>query len=96
MASEEDNIRRILREQRLRYVPSRDMIEGTRIDIAFYDAAVRDQARQAIEKEYGEFQIAERDLEGKPGLLLTMKEQKIREIETYADFAEPAESAQPS
>jgi preprotein translocase subunit SecD len=84
MKSEEDNVRRILREARLRYVPAGDMVSGTKIGIAFYDAPVRDQAQAAIQKEYGDFQILARDVDGKPGLLMTMKEAKIKEIETYA------------
>ncbi len=84
MKSEEDNIRRILRDARLRYVPANDMVSGTKVTVAFYEAAVRDQAQEAIAKEYRDFQILPRDVDGKPALLMTMKEPKIREIETYA------------
>ena len=84
MKSEEDNIRRILREARLRYIPAGDMVSGTKINITFYDAPVRDQAQQAIEKEYRDFQILSRDVDGKAGLLMTMKDVKIKEIEGYA------------
>jgi len=84
MKSEEDNIRRILRDARLRYVPSNDMVVGTKVTVAFYDAAVRDQAQQAIEKEYRDFLILPRDVDGKPALLMTMKDTKINEIESYA------------
>jgi preprotein translocase subunit SecD len=84
MKSEEDNIRRILRDARLRYVPSGEMLSGTKITIAFYEASVRDEAQKAIEKEYRDFQILARDVDGKPALLLTMKEAKIAEIESYA------------
>jgi preprotein translocase subunit SecD len=84
MKSEEDNIRKILRDGRLRYVPSNDMVDGTKVNIAFYDEATRDQAKQAIEQQYRDFQILQRDLGGKPALLMTMKDVKIKEIETYA------------
>jgi preprotein translocase subunit SecD len=84
MKSEEDNIRRILRDARLRYVPSNSMVSGTKISIGFYEGPVRDEAQQAIAKEYRDFEILARDVDGKPGLLMTMKEAKIREIETYA------------
>ncbi len=84
MKSEEDNIRRILRDARLRYVPASDMVAGTKVTVSFYDASVRDQAQEAISKEYRDFQILPRDVDGKPALLMTMKETKIREIETYA------------
>ena len=84
MTIEEDNLRRILREARLRYVPTRNWVDGTRIDIAFYDADTRDLARTAIEAEYNEFLILSRDVDGRPGLWLTMSEDKVREIEEYA------------
>lgn len=84
MATEEDNLRRILRENRLRYVPSRDWVDGKRIDIAFYDEAVRDEARTVIEQEYDEFRILARDVDGRPGLWLTLTELRVREIEQYA------------
>ncbi len=84
MANEEDNLRRILRENRVRYVPSRDWVDGTRIDIAFYDEAVRDKARTVIEAEYDEFLILARDVDSRPGLWLTLTEARVREIEEYA------------
>ena len=84
MISEQENIRRILRDARLRYLPTNDMVTGTRIEIAFYDASVRDEAQQVLTKEYRDFQILPRDVGAKPGLWLTMKEEKIREIESYA------------
>jgi preprotein translocase subunit SecD len=84
MATEEDNLRRILRENRLRYVPSRDWVRGRRIDIAFYDEAIREQARTVIEAEYDEFLILERDVDNRPGLWLTLTELRVREIEDYA------------
>jgi preprotein translocase subunit SecD len=84
MANEEDNLRRILRENRVRYVPSRDWVDGTRIDIAFYDEAVRDKARTVIEAEYDEFLILVRDVDSRPGLWLTLTEARVREIEEYA------------
>src|SRR4029453_8581173 len=63
MVNEEDNIRRILREARLRYVPANNMVDGTRISLAFYDAPVRDEAQKTIQKEYRDFQIQEHDVD---------------------------------
>jgi preprotein translocase subunit SecD len=84
MANEEDNIRRILRDERLRYVPGADWVEGTRIDIAFLDAAIRDSAQSAIQEAYADFLVLPRDVDGRPGLWLTLREDKVREIEDYA------------
>ncbi len=84
MKSEEENIRRVLRDARLRYVPSNTMVDGTKVTVGFYEAAVRDEAQKAIENEYRDFQILARDVDGRPSLLMTMKEAKITEIESYA------------
>jgi preprotein translocase subunit SecD len=84
MQNEEDGVRALLREQRLRYVPVPNMVTGTRIDIGFYDAATRDAAQTALEQKYGDFQMLPRDVDGHPGLWLTLREQKVNEIESYA------------
>ena len=84
MVIEEDNIRRILREGRFRYVPGGEWVDGTRIDIAFYDTATRDAAQSAIEKEYADFTVLARDVGGRPGLWLTLREEKLGELEDYA------------
>jgi len=84
MVNEEENVRRILREARLRYVPAANMVDGTRISLAFYDAAVRDEADKLIRKEYRDFQIQERDVDGHPGMWLTLTEAKVRDIQSYA------------
>jgi preprotein translocase subunit SecD len=84
MSNEEDNIRRILREARLRYVPGNNMVDGTRISLAFYDAPVRDEAQKMIQKEYRDFEVEEHDVDGHPGLWLTLSEAKVNEIQSYA------------
>lgn len=84
MVSEEDNIRKILRDEGLRYVPGGNWVDGTRIDIPFYDEKTRDDASAAIEKAYSDFLVLPRDVTGRPGLWLTLRDEKIREIEDYA------------
>ncbi|MBV1906592.1 MAG: protein translocase subunit SecD, partial [Pseudomonadales bacterium] len=85
MESEEANFRTIFREHepRLRYV-GRDWVDGTRLRIGFRDAADRDMARTALQAQYGEFTIVARDVDDNPGLLVTLSDQKIREIEDDA------------
>jgi preprotein translocase subunit SecD len=84
MVTEEDNIRRILVDKKLRYVPGAKWVDGTRIQIGFIDAATRDAAKAEIEKELRDYLILERDVNGRPGLVMTLKEAVLREIEDYA------------
>jgi len=84
MISEADTIRELMRDQRLRYVPGGDWVDGTRIDIPFFDEATRDAAEDAIQRTYGDFLVLPRDVSGRPGLWLTLREEKVREIEDYA------------
>ena len=84
MVTEEDNIRRILVDKKLRYVPGAKWVDGTRIQIGFTDAATRDAARSEIEKELRDYLVLERDVNGRPGLTMTLKEAVLREIEDYA------------
>src|SRR5262245_47558500 len=84
MTAEEDNIRRILREANVRYAPSPNWVEGTRIAIAFLDATTRDAAKTAIEKELHDYTVLARDVNGRPGLSLTLKETVLRDIQDYA------------
>ncbi len=85
MKSEEDNIRRILREARLRYVPAGDMVSGTRINLAFYDASVRDAGAAGTPEGVPATSRSSRATStASPACWLTMKDAKIKEIETYA------------
>ncbi len=84
MTAAEQTIRSMLRDARLRYVPGEDWVDGTRINVAFYDSDVRDQARSLIADAFPEFNIVPRDVSGRPGLWLTMDEDAVREIEDHA------------
>jgi len=86
MASEADNIRAMLRDQRLRWVAGTQdrWVDGTRLAIPFYDDATRDQARAAIAKQNPDFEALARDIEGHPGVQLMLRQQKMREIQDYA------------
>ena len=85
MAAEEDNVRSILRDGRLRYAPSSSWVDGTRLDIPFIDVATRDAAQAALQKELGaNYQVLARDVGGRPGLWLMLNEAAVREIEDYA------------
>jgi preprotein translocase subunit SecD len=84
MSAEEDTIRAMLRDARIRYVPGEDWVDGPRLSIAFQDAAGRDQARSMIAEAYPDFTIMARPVNGRAGLWLTLDEDRIREIEDYA------------
>src|SRR4030095_16670146 len=83
MTAEEENIRRILRDANLRYAPSPNWVEGTRIAIAFVDATTRDAGKDAIEKELRDYTVLARDVNGRPGLSLTLKETLLHDIQDY-------------
>ena len=85
MKSEEDNIRRILRDARLRYVPANDMVSGTKVDrLVLRSAGARSGAGSDREGVSATSRFCRATSTASPALLMTMKETKIREIETYA------------
>ena len=84
MLSEEENIKGLLREERVRYQPGQEWLDGTQLKIAFSEDAVRDQAQALIAEKYSDFTIQPRDVRGRPGLWLTLSPEKIQEIEDYA------------
>ncbi len=85
MQSEEANFRAIFREHepRLRYIGN-DWVDGSRLRIGFRNASDRDLARRALQAQYSEFTYVDRDVDANPGLIVTLSEQKIREIEDDA------------
>ncbi len=84
MQSVEDNIRTLLRDERLRYVPKANMVSGTRIELAFNEASVRDAAQAVIEEKNSDLQVIARDVDARPGLWLTLRAANVEEIESYA------------
>jgi preprotein translocase subunit SecD len=84
MQNELDNLKDQLREDGIRYVPGSMRVTGTRIEMAFFGADAREAAQTAIASKYADYRIEPRDVDGHPGLWLTVLEAKIQEIETYA------------
>jgi preprotein translocase subunit SecD len=84
MSAQEDTIRALLRDQRVRYVPGEDWIDGQRLSIAFADADSRDRGQALIAEAYPDFTIVPRPVNGRPGLWLSLDEARLREIEDYA------------
>ena len=83
MLSSQEAIRDLLVESRLRYA-NRDWVDGAQLKIAFHAEDARAEAAALIDDEFDEFLVQERDVEDKPGLILTVTEEKIRELEDLA------------
>ncbi|MEM8766501.1 MAG: protein translocase subunit SecD [Pseudomonadota bacterium] len=84
MTSNEEAIRALLVDARIRYASSADWIDGSTLNIPFQNETGRDQAEALIAETFDEFQISSTDLEGRPGLRLTVTEEKVRELEDLA------------
>jgi preprotein translocase subunit SecD len=83
MESNQEAIRDLLVKERIRYATS-DWLDGATLSIPFQSETGRDQASELIAGEFDEFQILERDVDDRPGLRLTVTEEKIRELEDLA------------
>ncbi len=83
MESNEQAIRELLVENRIRYQPG-DWLDGRTLAIAFQSAEARDEARRLIEGEFEEFEFSEQEIDGRPGLRLAISEDTIAELEDFA------------
>lgn len=72
-----------LREEKLRY-RTVDLREDGALAIKFSKVETRDQALEVLRKEYQEFLVSGDVVEGAPYAVVTLTEQAVREIETYA------------
>ena len=86
LGDELEKIKDMLREQRVRYRRTDNAVVGNDIRVGFVTAQLRDRARVAIEDEFREpdYVIAEADVDGRPGLVVTVQQTKIDEIESNA------------
>ena len=86
LGDELEKIKDMLREQRVRYRRTDNAVVGNDIRVGFVTAQLRDRARVAIEDEFREpdYVIAEADVDGRPGLVITVQQTKIDEIESNA------------
>lgn len=83
MVSNQEAIRDLLVEERIRYASSQ-WLDGTTLRIPFQNETGRDTAASLIKEKFDEFEVVSRDVGGKPGLILTVTEEKIRELEDLA------------
>jgi preprotein translocase subunit SecD len=77
-----NDVRSLLREARIRYAMIRAEAQGVRV--IFRSNEDREQSRELIRKELPTLQLEDIDTDDKPGLLATMDEQELRDIETFA------------
>jgi preprotein translocase subunit SecD len=83
MDSNQEAIRDLLVAERIRYA-SGNWVEGSTLNIPFQTEEGRDTAADLITEEFDEFEILSRDVDGRPGLRLTVTDEKIRELEDLA------------
>ena len=86
LGDEADKIKDMLREERVRYRRADDAVAGNSIRFGFATAALRDRAMAVIEDEFRQpdFLLAEEDVAGRPGFVITVQQARIDEIESNA------------
>ena len=75
-------LRALLREEKIRYAMLREEEQGVRIMLR--NEEDRQQSRDLLRKEYPALVIEDIDDAKNPGLLVTMSEQEVRDIEKFA------------
>ena len=78
-----EGMRDTLISQRIRFLPSRDWIDGRTITIAFSETETRDEAREAL-IDYADFLVQDREAGGDFLLRFTLTEEKVRALEDRA------------
>ena len=86
LADESEKIKDMLREERIRYRSTDIVIEGQTMRFAFATPQLRDQAVAVIEDEFREpdYLLESIDVGNRAGFLITVQNDKIREIESNA------------
>jgi preprotein translocase subunit SecD len=83
MENNQDALQDLFVSERLRYV-GRNWIDGTSLRIPFQDVATRDAAEEVVASTFVDFEILARDVDGNPGLILTIRDEQVRQIEDLA------------
>ena len=78
-----EGMRDALIDQRIRFLPNRNWIDGRTITISFRDDETRSAAREAL-VEYQDFLVQEREVGGNPILRFTLTDEKISALEDRA------------
>ncbi len=72
-----------LREARVLYVPNREWVDDLDINVAFTTADERDRASEVL-VEYQDYQIREQVVDGNPGLVFKLTQERIAAFEDRA------------
>ena len=78
-----EGMRDKLIDERIRFLPNRNWVDGQTISIGFRDEATREEARAAL-VDYKDFLVQERESAGDLILRFTLTEDKIRALEDRA------------
>ncbi len=77
-----------LRENRLYYKSLKSQFskedQKAIVEISFKKLALRDSAYEKLKSDLGEFRVESAEIDGNPGLRLTLQPQKIKEIQDHA------------
>ena len=86
LGDEAEKIKDLLREERIRYRRTDDAVSGTDIRISFLNPDLRERAVAVVEEEFRQpdYAVAEALVDGRPGIVVTVQQAKIDEIEDTA------------
>ncbi len=86
LEDEAKNVKNQLRDARIRYARTQDLVRDQAIRIGFTDAAMRDRAIELLAEDYGlpNYQMSEDLVDGRPGVVIEVDSSYIDEIENYA------------
>ena len=83
---EASNVRSELRDARIRYARTEDLVRDQAIRIGFTNAEMRDRAIEQLREDYGppNYTMDDAVVDGRPGLVIEVDAAYIDEIEDYA------------
>ncbi len=86
LGDEVEKIKDLLREQRIRYRRADNAVSGNAVRIGFVTPDLRARAVAIIEEEFRQpdYIVSEEEVEGRPGVVVTVQQAKIDEIEDTA------------
>ena len=86
LEDEAKNVKNQLRDARIRYARTQDLVRDQAIRIGFTDAAMRDSATELLAEDYGlpNYQMSDDLVDGRPGVVIEVDSSYIDEIENYA------------
>ena len=86
LGDEAEKIRDMLRAERIRYRRGANSVQGDTIRLGFTNVDARDRAVDIVEEDFRmpDFAVAETEVNGRPGIAVTVQDVKKREIEANA------------